>query len=320
MIAAADLSRMLAARIETLARDLLPDGHREGAEWRCGSVSGEPGGSLGVHLVGAKAGVWADFATGQRGDAVDLVRAVLHLDMAGALDWSRRWLRIETRPVLPTAASPTLATDLRGDGDPERWRRPWGAARPIGGTLAERYLSARRLRLDDSAGRVLRYLPQRWRQRPDTGILESHPALLALLCDVRSGAAVGVINIFLRADGADRLRDRKGKTVTGRARLAAIMLSSFDDPTIGLVICEGVETGIALRQAELAPVWALGGAGHLSAFPVLSGIEALTIAADADRPGRRAAVCCAARWRQAGREVVTIAPPAGDWADPRRAA
>ena len=70
--------------------------------------------------------------------------------------------------------------------------------------------------------------------------------------------------------------------------------------------------------ADLAPVWCCGGAGNLAAFPVRGGIEALTIAADADEPGQKAAESVAARWRDAGREAVIIAPPAGDWADARR--
>src|SRR6476619_7600807 len=92
---APEIARMLAHRVEILARDLLPAGRREGPEWRVGSVAGEPGHSLGVHLTGAKAGVWSDFGTGEAGDALDLVRAVLGLDMPGALRWSQRWLGIE---------------------------------------------------------------------------------------------------------------------------------------------------------------------------------------------------------------------------------
>ena len=124
-----------------------------------------------------------------------------------------------------------------------------------------------------------------------------------------------MINIYLQSSGADRLRDAKGKTSWGRASGSAVMLSPFDDVTMGLVVAEGVETGISLLMADLAPVWCCGGAGNLGAFPVLSGIEALTIAADADEPGQNAANAVAHRWRDAGCEAVIIAPPAGDWAD-----
>ncbi len=113
----------------------------------------------------------------------------------------------------------------------------------------------------------------------------------------------------------NRIRDRKGKTCTSRAKGAAVMLDDFDVPTTGLIVCEGTESGIALLLAGLAPVWALGGAGNLARFPVLTSIEALTIAADQDEAGMRAAEELAQRYREAGREASIIAPPAGDWAD-----
>jgi hypothetical protein len=160
---------------------------------------------------------------------------------------------------------------------------------------------------------------RRARQNP-AGELKYHPALLALLRNVRTGEPVGIINVYLQPDGRDRLRDRKAKTVWGRAGGAAVMLSGFDEPTHGLTVCEGVETGIALLADGLSPVWALGGAGNLASFPVFAGIEALTIAADADSPGQQAADTAAARWRRAGAEVRIAAPPAGDWAAPEGAA
>src|SRR5258708_10641442 len=92
---AAEISRRLADQVGALVRDLLPEGHREGHEWRAGSMRGEPGASLGVHLTGHKAGVWSDFAAGDRGDALDLVRAVHRLELSDALTWSRRWLGID---------------------------------------------------------------------------------------------------------------------------------------------------------------------------------------------------------------------------------
>jgi hypothetical protein len=93
------------------------------------------------------------------------------------------------------------------------------------------------------------------------------------------------------------------------------MLSDSDEPTMGLVVCEGVETGIALFQRKLRPVWACGAAGMLAKLPPLGGIEALTIAADTGNAGMLAADELAESWRTAGREVFVITPPSGDWAD-----
>jgi hypothetical protein len=262
MMTAADVARALAERLEALVRELLPDGRREGHEWLVGNVHGERGSSLGVHLSGPKTGVWCDFATGESGDALDLVKAVLGADMGAALTWSRRWLGIENgAAVLPTR-SPGAPNSDAPKPDPERWRYPWQAGRPIARTLAETYLRARRLYFDDPQGWVLRFTGRRARKSP-AGELEHHPALLCALSDARTGEQCGIINIYLQSDGRDRVRDGKGKTVTGRAQGGAVMLSDFDEPTMGLALCEGVETGIALFQRQVRPVWACGAAGTL---------------------------------------------------------
>jgi hypothetical protein len=314
-VTASDISRALAARILQLVKELLPNGRQVNGGWRVGSVSGEPGSSLAVQLVGPKAGLWFDFATGERGDTLELVRAVLDVDMRTAYAWSWRWLRIEPGSAeIPPMRYPPPASELKLD--PDRWRYPWQVALPIAGTLAETYLAGRGLRFDDPAGRVLRFAAQRARKGIE-GNLEYHPALLCALSDARSGEQCGIINIYLRADGSDRQRDKKGKTITGRAAGVVVMLSAFDEITAGLIVCEGVETGIAIFQAEMRPVWACGSTSTLAKFPLLGGIEALTIAADADEPGRRAAAELADRWRHCDREVRIVPPKAGDWADQR---
>ena len=171
---AADIARELAAGIDALVTDLLPNGHREGHEWRCGSIAGEPGSSLAVHLKGNKAGVWADFAGGIGGDALDLAAAVLGKPVVEAMDWSRRWLGIdEGEAAAPRRLAPPPKA-AEPAADPDRWQRPWQAARPIAGTLAASYLAARGLEFDDQAAQVLRFAVRRARLAPDGG-LECRP-------------------------------------------------------------------------------------------------------------------------------------------------
>ncbi len=62
-----EIKTRLARDVESVARDLLPNGRKRGNEWRAGDVDGDEGDSLGVHLVGPKAGIWSDFATGEGG-------------------------------------------------------------------------------------------------------------------------------------------------------------------------------------------------------------------------------------------------------------
>lgn len=95
-----EIKRGLAVNAPAIAELLLPNGVKETAEWRAGSVDGERGRSLGVHLVGAKAGVWSDFNTGEGGDLIDLWMRVRQVSLVEALQQAADWLGI----VRPTAA------------------------------------------------------------------------------------------------------------------------------------------------------------------------------------------------------------------------
>jgi putative DNA primase/helicase len=79
----------------------------------------------------------------------------------------------------------------------------------------------------------------------------------------------------------------------------------------GLRIGEGIETALAARQLGLRPTWALGSAGAVAAFPVLNGIEALTLLREHDAANARAADAVTARWQSAGREVFDAWPKKG---------
>jgi len=84
----------------------------------------------------------------------------------------------------------------------------------------------------------------------------------------------------------------------------------------GLVIGEGVETvlgaatRVMYRGTLLQPAWAVCSANNLGNFPILPGIEALTVLVDHDAggTGQNAAAECAARWSAAGREVTRLTP------------
>src|SRR5262249_46391066 len=75
---------------------------------------------------------------------------------------------------------------------------------------------------------------------------------------------------------------QKPKTL-GPMRGCVIRLWPDDAITTGLVLGEGIESTLAAathiihRGTLLQPAWAAGSAGNLASFPVLPGIEALTI-------------------------------------------
>jgi twinkle protein len=91
------IKRMLADQAQQVSEHLLPGGTKQSGEWRCGSVHGEPGQSLGVHLTGPKAGTWCDFANPDEhsGDLLDLWCAVKGVSLPKAVEQARSFLGME---------------------------------------------------------------------------------------------------------------------------------------------------------------------------------------------------------------------------------
>jgi hypothetical protein len=200
---------------------------------------------------------------------------------------------------------PIPMTVVDNDDDAEQRRnwalQLWRDARNPRGTAVERYLGSRGLDLaDDVAGEVIRFHPKLKYQN------DTVHGMISLLRDIHTDEPCGIHRTFFDAN-AHKI-DRK---MLGRAKGAAIKLDADDTVTLGLCIGEGVETCIAGRLAGLRPVWALGSAGAIAAFPVLSGIDALTIFAETDDANASAVKMCARRWLLDGREVSAAEPNVG---------
>ena len=102
-----------------------------------------------------------------------------------------------------------------------------------------------------------------------------------------------------------------------------VMLSPSEEATCGLGLAEGMENGLAVMTiAGWRPVWAATSARAIRHFPILSGIESLTIFADPENAGMNAARACGERYATAGRDVNIVAPPGPrrDWNDVLRRA
>jgi hypothetical protein len=151
------------------------------------------------------------------------------------------------------------------------------------------YFVSRKLTLDDDlCGHVLR-----WH--------EHDRALLALFRNILTDAPQAVSRTFIDDDG-----NKVERRFYGPTSGAAIKLDPDDSVAGGLFVGEGVETCLSARQLGLRPVWALGSAGAISGFPVLSGVECLTLLQENDANGASQRVCeaCAVRWHASGREVI----------------
>jgi hypothetical protein len=178
--------------------------------------------------------------------------------------------------------------------------RLWFQSIAAPGTLAEKYLASRHLALPDGHEGVLRFHPL-----CPFGKGTRLPCMVALYRDIKTNEPKAVHRTALTPDG--NKIDRKA---LGPKTGCAIKLSADEDVAEGLTVAEGIETALAGMTLNFRPAWALGDAGALARFPVLSGIECLSILVDNDvgGTGQASALECSRRWTSAGREVFRILP------------
>ncbi len=251
--------------------------------------------------------VWLCRGCGRGGDAIAFVQHVDGVDfrtavrlLSGDISLEMGDRKSETAIITPLGHRPIefvhqSAIDRQNT---KRALQIWNGAVPIRGTLAEQYLHGRGLH-----------------DLPGDDVLRFHAAcrfgknrtacLLALYRDIATNEPRAIARTAISASGT-----KIGRMMLGPVKGAAIKVDDNIDVEQGLVVGEGLETILAGRQLGFRPAWALGSAGAIRTFPVLAGIEALTILVDndpADQRGRRAgdeaATECWCRWSGAGREV-----------------
>jgi hypothetical protein len=172
----------------------------------------------------------------------------------------------------------------------------WGAARHLTRGPGVDYLLGRSCRIPPADG-DMRWLPE----ASLFGFTGS--ALVGRITratDARE--AIGLHLTWLKRDG-DSWR-RTERRYLGGKKGGVVRLWPDEAVNVGLGIAEGIETALAAAHV-FQPVWACMDAGNLTEFPLLAGIEALTIFADNDESGtgQRAADTVAHRWATAGREA-----------------
>lgn len=185
--------------------------------------------------------------------------------------------------------------------------------------VLDTYLASRGLHLPNDVRQAdaLRFHPATPFKLKD-GSTVKLPAMVAVMRDIVTNEPTGIHRTALKPDGSGKAEMPDGtspKKMMGRAKSAVVKLSADDTVTDGLGICEGIEDALTIIGAGWRPVWAALSAGGIADFPVLPGIECLTIFGDADPTGLAAAQECQARWRAAGRECVIVLPPhdGTDW-------
>lgn len=282
---------------------------RSRGEFRYGTT----GYALAVMIRGAKAGAWYDHETGDGGDLLALIAREHRCDFRQAVEIAEKLLQRS----YTEAPRPARRVEACSNGDTDHRRLAleiFREAQPLAGSIGEKYLAHREIDLDalpdlSDAVRFHGRCPFRSTRRP---------CLVALFRDVLTNEARAIYRVAIDPTTLERIDERLS---LGPARGCAIKLVGDDTVTQGLCVAEGLETALAgmtimHRGTVLVPMWATGGTAGLTTFPVLPGVEALTILVDHDpinpktgeRPGHRAAQTCAQRWAEAGREIMLLTP------------
>lgn len=202
-------------------------------------------------------------------------------------------------------------------------RSIWERGEPPVGTPAEVYARSRGINM--ALPRSSRFvMTPRWRDSETGEVGRDHPALVCALVDA-PGRVVGVQCIFLQ-DGGRRKYERvreDGSKAKAKLTFGVIVGSAFriGPPSDHIVICEGPEDGLTLRQQlPDTTVWVACGTALMSRVSLPSSIHRVTLAGDNGTAGRDAVDQATAAYLDAGIAVNAIFPDDGfkDWNDQLR--
>lgn len=322
---ATDLAIRLARVAEAVCRKYLPNGHREGNYWVIGDVHNAPGRSMHVRLNGPErgrgaAGKWVDEATGDYGDLLDLIHQSCGLvEFRDVADEARRFLSV---PQLEAARkrweSPRVTRGSQGPA-----RRLFAMARPLAGTLAERYLHGRGIFLPGRE-RSLRFHPTCYYRDLATHETLTLPALIAAVTDL-DGRLTGVQRTYLSPPGSGTIDVGKAYVATPRRAMGSLLGNGIRfgfEPGLAIPVMtagEGLETMASLRMVlPSMPAIAATSANHLAALTLPPGCKRFYISADADAAGRHGIERLSRRAGEAGVIALVLRPQLGDFNDDLR--
>ena len=223
--------------------------------------------------------------------------------------WVTSWRSRQAMRSSPRRPAPMAAP--RGDKRPfdSYLSSIFNGAEPLRGTIGQTYLERRGC-----------FVPECQDVRFHRN-LRGFPAIVSRVTDAITNQPITLHLTLLRPDGSGKADVSPNKIFMPGYAKAGGCIRLVDDAEIehGLGLAEGIETALSVMATGWSPVLATCDAGNLAIFPVLNGIESLTVFADNDKSGtgQRAAEEVVQRWRAAGRETRIILPPAlgADWND-----
>jgi hypothetical protein len=243
------------------------------------------------------------FGCGAHGGHLDWLREAEGLSAEEAIDVVFHWQGRTQSPAQPDTEEADNTRKLK------LALAIWNDAKPIGGTLAERYLAnVRGIAVENLPANV----PLRFHRACAFGPGKRLPCLLALYQDVESDAPAGIHRIALTPEvmaGGDVERRSLGRWSQPRA------VKLWPAAPV-LYLGEGIETVLAAATRLLyragnlmQPAWAAVSTGGIERFPVVPDVAELRLLLDHDGAGLVCAEPCRQRWESAGRKVIRLRPP-----------
>lgn len=175
----------------------------------------------------------------------------------------------------------------------------WGETVPAEGTVVETYLKSRGITIK---------IPKSIRFHEDlrhSQTRTSWPALVALITNGAASDPIGILRIFLARDGLGKAPVHPQKMMLGKAAGGVVRLGEASEL---ILVGEGIETCLSVMQATGQPVWAALSTSGLTGLQLPPHIRDVTILADGDDPGERAAQAAARRLKMSVRSVRIVRP------------
>lgn len=293
-----------AALIHKLPQSWYPNCKCYGDNLRIGNINGDAGESLSVSL---ETGAWMDHASGESGgDLISLYAAKKNINQVEALKKIQEMLK-----GAPYAEPSQITKQDNLEDNIAKALTIWSQGQNIFLSLAMSYLIKRNL----NQGKFFHDLDASLKYHSTCPCkLGTHRAMIALITDIETGVPCGVHRTFINADGS-KADFKPNKMMLGRATNAVVRLSKDEEITNRLGIAEGLENGLTILGIDWGPIWVALSANGIKNFPVLPKIQELTIFADNDNTGVKAAEACAQRWVLAGKKVIIRTPKSAgkDW-------
>ena len=217
-----------------------------------------------------KEGLWFDHETGRGGDIIEFIKIERGCSFVDALDHAAQYVselrngHHSSRPASRPAPRQTVDDDGDDEKRIEQALTIWCEARPLTGTIAEKYLRSRCIEVPDEALEVLRFHPRcPWE-------IGTRPAMVALIRDIITDEPTGIHRTALSADGSKIAPKALGLKGGGAIKLSPLMGAGSE-----LLIGEGIETTLSASILGFgSPAWSVIDAGEMSRFPALPGYHA----------------------------------------------